>query len=149
MIASCLVDTNVLLYFANPLAPQHRSAKSSIRCLLDEAEQLAVAPQVLYEFWSVGTRPVQANGLGCSVSEAQAHLKAFCAQFVVLEELPTVLDLWLDIVVRHQLKGKRIHDAHLLATMQANGVARILTFNPSDFPTIPGLSLIAPVPESS
>jgi predicted nucleic acid-binding protein len=55
-----------------------------------------------------------------------------------------VVDLWLDLVVAHGLKGKRIHDAHLLATMKANGVARLLTFNAADFPAEPGVSILTP-----
>ena len=38
-----------------------------------------------------------------------------------------------DLVAAHDLKGKRVHDAHLLATMKANGIGRPLTFNIGDF----------------
>jgi predicted nucleic acid-binding protein len=62
----------------------------------------------------------------------------------VLEEPPAVVDLWLDIVVAHDLKGKRIHDAHLLATMKANGVTRLLTCNSADFPAEAGISILTP-----
>jgi predicted nucleic acid-binding protein len=41
-------------------------------------------------------------------------------------------------------EGKRIHDAHLLATMQANGVTRLLTFDTSDFPAISGITILSP-----
>lgn len=67
-------------------------------------------------------------------------------RFASLDEPPAVVDLWLDIVVRHELKGKRIHDAHLLATMKANGVQRLLTFNVSDFPPIKGITILPITP---
>jgi predicted nucleic acid-binding protein len=89
-----------------------------------------VAAQVLFEFWSVATRPVVANGLGWSVARARAEVDAIRGRFRVLEEPPAVVDLWLDMVVSHDLKGKRIHDAHLLATMKANGVSRFLLVMP-------------------
>jgi len=92
-------------------------------------ERLVVAAQVLFEFWSVATRPVVANGLGWSAARARSEVDAIRSRFRVLEEPPAVVDLWLDIVVAHDLKGKRIHDAHLLATMKANGVTRLLTCN--------------------
>lgn len=57
---------------------------------------------------------------------------------------PAVIDLWLDIVEAHDLKGKRIHDAHLLATMQANGISRLLTCNPADFPADLGITITTP-----
>ncbi|MBI1786444.1 MAG: hypothetical protein HYR60_02695 [Acidobacteria bacterium] len=44
----------------------------------------------------------------------------------------------------HDLKGKRIHDAHLLATMKANGVSRLLTYNAADFPAEAGFSILTP-----
>jgi predicted nucleic acid-binding protein len=62
----------------------------------------------------------------------------------VLQEPPAVVDLWLDIVVARRLIGKRIHDAHLLATMKANGVSRLLTCNTADFPAESGISILTP-----
>ena len=50
------------------------------------------------------------------------------------------------MVVSHDLKGKRIHDAHLLATMKANGVSRLLTCNAADFPAESGISIITSDP---
>lgn len=62
----------------------------------------------------------------------------------MLEEPPAVVDLWLDIVAAHELKGKRVHDAHLVATMKASGVTRLLTFNKADFPAAPGITILTP-----
>ena len=66
-------------------------------------------------------------------------------RFLVLAEPEGVLDRGLDLVVRHQLKGKRIHDAHLLATLQAHGVSLLLTANPtvSDIAIVTPQSLLA------
>ena len=144
MTASCMLDTNILLYLADPRAREHIATKSIVAQLLGGGERLVVAAQVLYEFWTVATRPATANGLGWSVAQARAELGAVRGRFRVLEEPPAVLDLWLDIVVAHDLKGKRIHDAHLLATMQANSVSRLLTCNAADFPAEPGISILTP-----
>ena len=48
------------------------------------------------------------------------------------------------MVVSHDLKGKRIHDAHLLATMKANGVTRLPTCNADNFPVETGISILTP-----
>jgi predicted nucleic acid-binding protein len=146
MTAACLLDTNILLYLANPEARKHSTAKAAVARLLSGDERLVVAAQVLFEFWSVATRPVVANGLGWSVARARAEVDAIRGRFRVLEEPPAVIDLWLDVVVSHDLKGKRIHDAHLLATMKANGVSRLLTCNAADFPAESGISIITPDP---
>ena len=67
---------------------------------------------MLFEFWSVATRPVGANGLGWSTAQARAEVDTIRARFLVLEEPPAVVDLWVEIVTRYELKGKRTHDAH-------------------------------------
>jgi predicted nucleic acid-binding protein len=144
MTAGCLIDTNVLLHLASPGAPQHAAAKAAVARMLANDERLAVAAQVLFEFWSVATRPATANGLGWSVAQARAEVDAIRTRFFVLEEPLAVVDLWLDLVVTHGLKGKRIHDAHLLATMKANGITRLLTFNAADFPAESGVSILSP-----
>jgi predicted nucleic acid-binding protein len=144
MTAACLLDTNILLHLANPGAREHFAAKAAVARLLSGDGRLVVASQVLFEFWSVATRPVAANGLGWSVARVRAEVDAIRSRFRVLEEPPAVVDLWLDLVVAHGLKGKRIHDAHLLATMKANGVSRLLTCNAADFPAESGVSILTP-----
>ena len=144
MTAGCVLDTNILLYVSNAAAPERAAAKAAVGRLFAGGEHLAVAPQVLFELWSVATRPVATNGLGWSVAQARAEVEAIRSRFLVLEEPPAVADLWLDIVARHDLKGKRIHDAHLLATMKANGVTRLLTLNAADFPAESGISILTP-----
>lgn len=80
MTAGCLLDTNVLLYLANPAAPEHSAAKAAVAGLLAEGERLAVAAQVLFEFWSVATRPAGVNGLGWPVAQARAEVDAIRAR---------------------------------------------------------------------
>jgi predicted nucleic acid-binding protein len=143
-MVTCLLDTNVLLYLANPAAPQHNAASRAVVRILADGGRLTVAAQVLFEFWSVATRPVSANGLGWTVAQTRLAIDGFRTRFFVLEETPAVVDLWLDLVVSNELKGKRIHDAHLLATMQANGVTHLLTFNVADFPPGAGLTILLP-----
>ena len=143
-MVTCLLDTNVLLYLANPAALQHRAASRAVTRILADGGRLTVAAQVLFEFWSVATRPVSANGLGWTVAQTRLAIDGFRTRFFVLEETPEVIDLWLDLVVSNELKGKRIHDAHLLATMQANGVTHLLTFNAADFPPGAGITILPP-----
>lgn len=144
MTAGCLLDTNILLCLANSHAPGHAAAQSAVARLLAGGERLAVAPQVLFEFWSVATRPVEMNGLGMPTAQTLAEVEAIRARFLLLAEPPTVIDFWLEIVASNDLKGKRIHDAHLLATMKANGVTLLLTFNAADFPTDPSVTILTP-----
>ena len=143
-MASCLLDTNILLYLASRAAPEHEAAKGTVARMLAAGDRLAIAAQVLFEFWSVATRPVLANGLGWNAQQSRAAIDDFRGRFDVLAEPPEVIDLWLDLVATYDLKGKRVHDAHLLATMKANGISRLLTFNVTDFPSDPAFTILAP-----
>jgi predicted nucleic acid-binding protein len=62
----------------------------------------------------------------------------------VLPEDPTAYTLWRRLVVTHAVQGVQVHDARLVASMQAHGVAHILTFNGADFARYPGITAIAP-----
>jgi predicted nucleic acid-binding protein len=64
-----LLDTNVLARMTRSRDPQSGVARGAIQTLLGQGERLIVAPQNLYEFWAVATRPPGAppaghNGLG-------------------------------------------------------------------------------------
>ena len=105
MIVACLLDTNVLLCLANPAALQHNAASRAVMRILANGGRLTIAAQVLFEFWSVATRPVSANGLGWTVPQTRLAIDRFRTRFFVLEETPEVVDLWLDLVVSNELKG--------------------------------------------
>jgi predicted nucleic acid-binding protein len=143
-MATCLLDTNILVYLANSNAPEHQPSVDAIARLLAEGDRLVVAPQVLFEFWTVATRDVSANGLGWTIAQARAAIESFRARFTVLAEPPEVIDFCLDLVTTHGIRGKRIHDAHLLATMKANGVDRLLTLNVGDFPDDTAFTILTP-----
>ncbi|HUO09611.1 MAG TPA: hypothetical protein VM008_14975 [Phycisphaerae bacterium] len=59
-----LVDTNVLVRLTNGLDPQRNLAKTAIARMLKDNQQLVNAPQCLYEFWVINTRPETDKGLG-------------------------------------------------------------------------------------
>jgi len=65
-----LIDTNVLIALINGAHPAHESVEAQLAELQAEGHALIVAPQCVYEFWVVATRPVVNNGLGKSPAEA-------------------------------------------------------------------------------
>jgi len=48
------------------------------------------------------------------------------------------------LLQRHPVTGSDVFDLQLVATMQANGVQRIYTYNTKDFEAFPELTVIAP-----
>jgi predicted nucleic acid-binding protein len=140
----CLLDTNVLIYLVSAGAPEHVAATAAVGRILASGAKAVIAAQSIYEFWSVATRPVTANGLGWTVERTRSTVETLLARFPILYEPPEVVGIWIGIVTERGVKGKRVHDAHLLATMKANGVSHLLTFNASDFPAMDDLAILPP-----
>jgi predicted nucleic acid-binding protein len=104
-----------------PGPPARRSTSSQ-----QEAAGLFVPPQNLIEFWAVATRPVEANGLGLSVEKVAEEVTRFEAVFRLADEPSELFRQWRQLVEKHKVKGKQVHDARLVAIMIEGGVARIL-----------------------
>ena len=51
---------------------------------------------------------------------------------------------WLEMLRLHPLLGGAVYDLQLIATLVANGVDRICTFNRADFEGFPGLQVVTP-----
>jgi predicted nucleic acid-binding protein len=132
-MARYLTDTNVLLRAAAPKSAHHVAAVESIKRLLARGAEVFLVPQVLVEFWSVATRPIEVNGFGWSAKDAQAKVADLLRQFPLLPETPAVFPEWLRLVSHHGIIGKQVHDARLVAQLNVHGVPHLLTFNVGDF----------------
>jgi predicted nucleic acid-binding protein len=51
---------------------------------------------------------------------------------------------WLDLLRRHQVTGGAVFDLQIVATMLANDINRIYTFNGSDFDVFSELVVVTP-----
>jgi predicted nucleic acid-binding protein len=133
-MARYLLDTNVLLRVLQPESEQHGEATSAIAGLLSREDELCITPQVVAEFWCAATRPVGAtNGLGIEPSFLSTYVSGLLADFDMLEDDKSIFPSWLQLVSSHSVRGKKVHDARLVAVMQSHGVKNLLTFNVDDF----------------
>jgi predicted nucleic acid-binding protein len=132
-MTSYLIDTNVVLRSVESASAEHPAVVSAVAALLENGEELFVAPQVLVEFWVVATRPLDANGFGWSIEKVRDEIGRLLDQFSLLPEIPALFEAWLRLVTDRQIIGKRAHDARLAALLTIHGIANILTFNTSDF----------------
>ena len=128
-----LVDTNVLLRGAVNTSARNPAAAGAIAALLAQGDELFLAPQVLMEFWSVATRPVDVNGFGWPIGWVRSEIDGLLDQFPLLPETPAVFGEWLRLATQHGVIGKQVHDTRLVAVMNAHQVGRLLTFNTGDF----------------
>ncbi len=132
-MARYLIDTNVLLRSAVSASARNPAATEAIASLLGRGDELLLAPQVLMEFWSVATRPASVNGLGWPVDVVRSEIDRLLDRFPLLPETPVVFGEWFRLVTSHRVIGKQVHDARLVAILNAHKVAHLLTFNTADF----------------
>lgn len=139
-----LVDANLWLRSAQPNHPQHAQATSASISLRAAGHSLVVVPQVLYEFWVVATRPIEQNGLGFSASRTAAEIEALLAACPMHSDDRLIFEAWHELVSKHQVLGKKAHDARLVAAMLRHGVTHLLTFNVQDFARFSEITVIPP-----
>jgi predicted nucleic acid-binding protein len=139
-----LVDTNVLLRAAQKQHPQHEAALAALNGAKGRGDRLYIVPQVLYEFWVVATRPIEANGLGLTTAQSIAELHRIRRLFPLLPETPQLYSVWEQLVYEYSVLGKQAHDARLVAAMRLHGLEHILTFNTEHLARFAGLEPIRP-----
>jgi predicted nucleic acid-binding protein len=56
-----------------------------------------------------------------------------------------VLDRLLQLLATHQVTGKQLHDANIVATLLEHGVRRLVTFNIGDFQRFADVITLVPL----
>ena len=128
-----LVDTNVLLRFADRTHSLHPVARTAVRQLRQDGHRLQVTAQNCVEFWNVATRPITRNGFGLTTADTGWLLSLIERLFPLLPDTPTFYPEWRRLVMAFNVVGVQVHDARLVAAMHVHAVTHILTFNTADF----------------
>lgn len=128
-----LVDTNILLRSCQPDHPMYSAASTAVEILLLQGNNLYITPQNIVEFWNVATRPLNKNGLGMTVQQANNEVDSFESLISLKLDTPTIHQHWKNLVLNYAVKGVNVHDARLTAAAIAHGLSHILTFNVRDF----------------
>jgi predicted nucleic acid-binding protein len=129
-----LLDTGILLRLLDCSDPHHADIRQALRNLRLRGNTPITSAQNIAELWNVCTRPASARGgYGLSVAETERRVRLLERLFPVLVDHPATYPLWRSLVVSHGVQGIQVHDARLVALMQANGITTILTLNGADF----------------
>lgn len=139
-----LVDTNTLLRKQQPEHPHYKQATGALRSLYRAEQELVIVPQIMAEFWNVCTRPLENNGFGLSISQAETKLEEIEAVFILKCDTPAIYSHWRSLVTRYNVKGAKVHDTRLVAAMLAHGITHILTFNVKDFKRFKEITAVSP-----
>lgn len=141
---ACLADTNILLRLESRQEPESSIVAEALGLLRERGSVLHYTSQTLAELWNVSTRPAKVNGFGLTIQETEIKARAVESAFVLLSDSLDVHLEWRRLVLTHEVKGAKVHDARLVATMRVYGVRRLLTLNPSDFYRYPGIQFLTP-----
>ena len=82
-----VLDTNVLLRVTFASDPYHGQALAAVKSRLSSGDVLVLCPQVIYELWTVATRPKETNGYGLTCELARLEHETILDRFTVLPEV--------------------------------------------------------------
>jgi predicted nucleic acid-binding protein len=139
-----LLDTNILLRLVDPASTQHTSAVEAIDALKSESSLLCLVPQVIYEFWTVATRPVTANGMGMTAKVADRQVATLLRLFTMLRDERAIFEHWHTLVTKHNVRGVKAHDVRLAAAMLKHDLSHVLTFDPTVFRRFEQITVLNP-----
>lgn len=126
------IDTNVLVY-ANQAGSTHHAAAVALLTQVEAAgAPLWISGQVLREYLAVVTRQ-QGRTVALPMPQAIERVRFFIQLFRLVEDAPSVRAELFNLLSTHPVAGKQVHDANIVATMLANGITHLLTFNVGDF----------------
>ena len=129
-----LLDTGILARLPHRADPLNGIVRDALRKLAADRHTFVTSTQNIAEFWNVCTRPqIARGGLGLGVVETARRLRLIERFVLVLKEPETAYSKLKAILVKHQVSGKQVHDARLVALMHAYRIKRVLTFNHADF----------------
>lgn len=144
MLSTYLADTNVAVRRVLTADPAHPEIKQAVDTLILRGEIVAITAQILVEFQALATRPLEANGLGMSPTEANIQAQEIETIFPLLEETPLVYNHWRSLMERYDVRGRQVYDARLVAIMLAHGVTHLLTTNANHFRRFLEITVIEP-----
>ncbi len=138
-----LVDANVLVYALDADAPQHTSSRALLEAARNGSATLFVASQILCEFYSIVTNARRVSK-PCPPADAIIAISSFLAFLRVLPVPAHTVEGLLDLLRRRPVTGGEVFDLQIVATLKANGILRIYSFNTEDFTAFSELDVLTP-----
>jgi toxin-antitoxin system PIN domain toxin len=140
-----IIDANVLVYATNADVPNHPASRALLDAARDPSVTLYVTSQILCEFYSVITNPRRVADPSSS-AEALQIVSALLALpgIRILPNPARTVTILMELLRRRPVTGGEVFDLQIVATMKANNVQRIYTFNAGDFQVFPELTVVVP-----
>jgi predicted nucleic acid-binding protein len=138
------VDTNIIVYAADALSPFNQAASAVLLSVRQQGVELIISQQILREYLVVNTRSFIITGIP-TMADIIQNLQALQNDFKVVQDSSQVLDNLISLLQTVPIGGKQIHDANIVATMQAYGISHLLTHNVRDFARFAHLITVVPL----
>ena len=140
-----LVDANVLAYASNADDPKYAVSRALLEEARDPSSTLCLTPQIICEFYSVITNPRRVAAPS-SPAVALQVISALLAMpgISILPVTGRAVTALVELLRRHPVTGPEVFDLQIVATMKANNIQTIYTFNAADFEVFPELTVIVP-----
>jgi toxin-antitoxin system PIN domain toxin len=141
-----LLDTNVLVYAADAGSPFHDAARQLRDRGVRGEIPLVVSPQVLLEFFAVITNPRRVH-TPRPPQEAGAEMAKYMRsrRIRTIYPGPDILQRVLALHAQHpHVAWQDIFDLALIATMLANRIVHIYTYNQQHFTPFQELTVLTP-----
>jgi predicted nucleic acid-binding protein len=128
--ALVVVDTNVLLAATDTSRVAHSAATEFLN---DDERRLAMTPQIVREYLSVATRPVEVKGFGLCAEDALANMQQFLDDVELLSEDAGTVRRLVALLSDESTAGKQVHDANVVAVALVHHAGAIITDNTRHF----------------
>ena len=137
----CTLDTNILIYAMNADSELAKPVREKLESLKEQNYKFCITEQIVREVLCVitgsrfVTKPLDSN-------KAKQLGTLLLYQFVFLPSNNYSRLQFLELVAQHNIKGRKIHDANIVAIMKTHGVREIFTYNKKDFQMYDDIQLI-------
>ena len=78
-----------------------------------------------------------------SSKEVASDIEKWESIFQIADETEEVTGILVELIKTHDIQGKKIHDANIIATMMVNLIETLFTFNTDDFKRFKNVELIS------
>ena len=141
---SILIDTNILLYAHDEISPKNKVARDLVEKAIAGRVRAVVAHQNLLEFVAVITqdkRVVKSLTLENAVDQVERLLSG---ELDLISPNNKTLTLAKNFLKSLKIKGGKVFDVYLVATMLTNGIKAIYTDNDKDFVSFREIKVVNP-----
>ncbi|MBN2440289.1 MAG: type II toxin-antitoxin system VapC family toxin [Spirochaetales bacterium] len=125
------LDTNVLVYLADENSPFFKKTNDLYESLSRKYE-FWICRQVLREYAVIVSRP-DFTTIQLSSKQIVEDLNSWENNLYVADETIEVTNKLKDLIELYGIRGKRIHDTNIVATMIENRIKFLFTYNINDF----------------